>query len=163
MSAEEWAQTPASVQALVMGLLKRLQTLDVEVAKLREQVNRNSGNSSQPPSSDGPGVVKGKTEKKSSGRRRGGQPGHPGKQRKLVAVEELKAAYDVKPYTCGRCGENLTGKDAHPYRHQVAEIPPVKIEVTEYRLHILTCKSCGTETRAKLPEGAPQGGFGPRF
>jgi transposase len=72
VSAEDWAQTPASVQALVIGLLTRLQALEAEVAKLREQVNRNSGNSSQPPSSDGPGVVKGKIEKKRSGRSRGG-------------------------------------------------------------------------------------------
>ena len=163
VSAEDWAQTPASVQALVIGLLTRLQALEGEVSKLREQVNRNSGNSSQPPSSDGPGVVKGKIEKKRSGRSRGGQPGHPGTQRKLVAVEELKAEYDIKPRACRRCGEDLAGEDAHPYRHQVAEIPPVKIEVTEYRLHTLTCQVCGTETRAKLPEGVPQGGFGPRF
>jgi transposase len=57
----------------------------------------------------------------------------------------------------------LGGEDRHPYRHQVAEIPPVTIEVTEYRLHTLTCQTCGTETRAQLPEGVPQGGFGPRF
>ena len=163
VSGEDWAQTPASVQALVSGLLTRLQALEAEVAKLREQVNRNSGNSSQPPSSDGPGVVKGKIEKKRSGRRRGGQPGHPGTRRKLVAVEELKAEYDIKPHVCRRCGENLMGEDTHPYRHQVAEIPPVKIEVTEYRLHTLTCQTCGAETRARLPEGVPQGGFGPRF
>lgn len=162
-SAEDWAQTPASVQALVIGLLTRLQALEVEVSKLREQVNRNSGNSSQPPSSDGPGVVKGKIEKKRSGRRRGGQPGHPGTQRKLVAVEELKAEYDIQPHKCRRCGEKLMGEDAHPYRHQVAEIPPVKIEVTEYRLHTLSCQICGTATCAKLPAGVPQGGFGPRF
>lgn len=163
VSAEDWAQTPASVQALVMGLLTRLQALEVEVAKLREQVKQNSGNSSKPPSSDGPGVVKGRIEKKRSGRKRGGQPGHPGAQRKLVAVEELKAEYDLKPDTCRCCGESLAGEDAHPYRHQVAEIPPVKIEVTEYRLHTLACERCGAETRAKLPEGVPQGGFGPRF
>jgi transposase len=162
VSAEDWAQTPASVQALVIGLLTRLQSLEKEVAKLREQVHRNSGNSSQPPSSDGPAKSQ-KTEKKRSGRKRGGQFGHPGTQRKLVAVEELKAGYDLKPHTCRGCGESLAGEDAHPYRHQVAEIPPVKIEVTEYRLHTLTCPCCGTETRAKLPEGVPQGGFGPRF
>jgi transposase len=81
----------------------------------------------------------------------------------LVAVEALKAEYDLKPHHCRGCGETLMGEDTHPYRHQVAEIPPVKIEVTEYRLHTLTCPHCGTETRAKLPEGVPQGGFGPRF
>jgi len=143
--------------------LTRLQALEAEVAKLREQVNRNSGNSSKPPSSDGPGVVKGQIEKKRSGRKRGGQHGHPGTRRKLAAEEELKAAHDIKPDTCRCCGEKLTGEDGHPYRHQVAEIPPVKIEVTEYRLHTLTCESCGVETRATLPEGVPQGGFGPRF
>jgi len=164
VSAEDWAQTPKSVQALVIGLLSRLQALEAEVARLREQTNRNSGNSSQPPSSDGPGVVKRKgAEKKRSGRKRGGQFGHPRTQRKLVPVEELKAQHDLKPVMCRGCGENLSGADLHPYRHQVAEIPPVKVEVTEYRLHALTCTACGTTTRAKLPAGVPQGGFGPRF
>jgi transposase len=163
VSSEDWEQTPQSVQALVVGLLTRLQVVEVEVADLREQLKRNSGNSSQPPSSDGPGVVKGKAEKKRSGRKRGGQAGHAGTQRKLVPVEQLKAEYDIKPAACRGCGENLSGEDSHPYRHQVVEIPPVKVEVTEYRLHALTCAACGTVTRAKLPEGVPQGGFGPRF
>lgn len=163
VSAEDWAQTPKSVQALVTGLVTRFQELEVEVARLREQINRNSGNSSQPPSSDGSGVVKPKTAKKRSGRNRGGQAGHPGTNRKLIPVEELKAEYDVKPATCRCCGEPLSGEDSHPYRHQVAEIPPVKVEVTEYRLHRLTCAVCGTVTRAELPEGVPQGGFGARF
>ncbi|MCX6080611.1 MAG: DUF6444 domain-containing protein [Chloroflexi bacterium] len=62
------AQTPKSVQALVIGLLTRIQVLEIEVARLREQVNRNSGNSSQPPSGDGPGVVKPPKKKKHSRR-----------------------------------------------------------------------------------------------
>lgn len=49
-----------------------------------------------------------------------------------------------------------------PYRHQVTEIPPAIAEVTEYRLHTLTCP-CGTETRAQLPSGVPRGTFGPRL
>ena len=39
VSAEEWAQTPQSVQALVAGLITRLQALEAEVARLREQIN----------------------------------------------------------------------------------------------------------------------------
>ena len=163
VSAEDWAQTPKSVQVLVTGLVTRFQRLEAEMARLREQTNRNSGNSSQPPSSDGPDVIKPPKKKKHSGRSRGGQTGHPGTNRKLVPVEELKAEYDVKPATCRSCGESLSGEDTHPYRHQVAEIPPVKVEVREYRLHRLTCARCGTVTRAELPEGVPQGGFDPRF
>ena len=178
ISVEDWAATPSAVRTLVVSLLatveaqqKRITELEQYIAKLQarlaeleERVNQNSGNSSQPPSSDGPGVVKGQgAEKKRSGRKRGGQAGHPRMQRKLVPVEELKAEYDLKPATCRCCGENLSGEDLHPSQHQVAEIPPVKVEVTEYRLHAITCSSCGTTTRAKLPEGVPQGGFGPRF
>jgi transposase len=164
VSAEDWADTPKSVQDLVIGLLKRFQAMEAEVARLREQVNRNSGNSSQPPSRDGPGVVRRTgAGKKPSGRRHGGQAGHPGTQRKLVAVEELKAAYDIKPTNCRRCGGILSGEDPSPDRHQVAEIPPAKVEVTEYRLHTLNCPICGAKTRAELLEGVPQGGFGPRL
>lgn len=164
VSNEDWEQTPASVQALVVELLRRLQVLEKEVASLREQVKRNSGNSSQPPSSDGPEVDKNKTEKKKySGGKPGGQNGHIGTQRKLVPVEELKAAHDIKPVACRGCGEHLSGDDPAPYRHQVVEIPPVKVEVTEYRLHALTCPTCGTATRAKLPADVSPGGFGPRF
>jgi len=163
VSAEDWEKTPQSVQVLVVGLLTRLQALETEVARLREQVNRNSGNSSQPPSSDGPGVVKPPKKKTHSGRNRGGQAGHPGTNRKLVDTADLKAEHDIKPATCRCCGESLSGDDSHPYRHQVAEVPPVKVEVTEYRLHTLSCAVCGTATRAKLPEGVPPGGFGPRF
>ena len=56
VSAEDWADTPKSVQDLVIGLLKRFQAMEAEVARLREQVNRNSGNSLQPPSKDRPGT-----------------------------------------------------------------------------------------------------------
>ena len=58
VSAEDWTQTPESVQALVVGLLSRLQALEAEVARLGEQLNRNSGNSSRPPSSDGQALSK---------------------------------------------------------------------------------------------------------
>ena len=51
--AEDWARTPEAVRELVLSLIAHVQTLEAEIATLRERVNRNSGNSSQPPSSDG--------------------------------------------------------------------------------------------------------------
>ncbi len=95
-----------------------------------------------------------------SGRKRGAQKGHPGATRKLAPVEQVKAVHDVKPDACRDCGHALTGEDPAPYRHQVTEIPPVVAEVTEYRLHTLPCPECGTETRAELPRGVPQGARG---
>ena len=162
-SDEEWAQTPKAVQEFVLILIVRVQALEAEVAALREQLNRNSHNSSKPPSSDGPGVSPKPRRRAKSGRKRGAQPGHKGTSRKLVPIEQVKESYDVKPDACCRCGHTLVGEDPEPYRHQVTEIPPVVAEVTEYRLHTLTCSECRAETRAELPAGVPKGAFGPHF
>ena len=162
-SAEEWEQTPKAVQEFVLSLVVRVQELESEVAVLRERVNRNSGNSSQPPSSDGPEAPRKPRRRAKSGRKRGGQPGHKGTRRKLVPAEQVKESHDVKPEACRRCGQALEGQDPEPYRHQVTEIPPVVAEVTEYRLHTLTCPGCGDKTCAELPAGVPQGAFGPRL
>jgi hypothetical protein len=84
LSAEEWAQTPAAVQWFVLSLLAHVQALETEMAALLERVNRNSHNSSKPPSSDGPGVSRKPRRRAKSGRKRGAQPGHKGMTRKLV-------------------------------------------------------------------------------
>ena len=162
-SAEEWAQTPKAVQEFVLSLIAHVQALEVEIATLRERVSRNSRNSSQPPSGDGPEVPRKPRQRAKSGRKRGGQKGHQGAKRKLVPVEQVKEVHDVKPDVCSDCGQELAGEDPEPHRHQVTEIPPVVAEVIEYRLHTLTCPECGVETRAQLPAGVPQGAFGPRL
>ncbi len=163
-SEEEWAQTPPAVQEFVLALVIGVQELEAELATLREQVNRNSRNSSQPPSSDGPNVPPQPRKPATNGKRqRGGQPGHPGTTRKLVPIEQVKDSYDIKPQSCHKCGHTLEGQDPEPHRHQVTEIPPVVAEVIEYRLHRLTCPDCGSETCAELPPGVPQGAFGPRL
>ncbi len=50
-----------------------------------------------------------------------------------------------------------------PARHQVAELPPVSVVVTEHRLRRVCCPGCGQTTRAELPVGVPAGAFGPRL
>jgi len=162
-STEEWMQTPKAVQAFVLTLVERVQELEAEVAELQEQVTRNSRNSSQPPSKDGPQVEPKLRQQAKSGRKRGGQKGHAGHKRPLVSVEQVKERHEIKPAQCRHCGQELSGSDPAPYRHQVTEIPPVVAEVIEYRLHTLSCAACGLETRAELPVGVPQGGFGPRL
>jgi transposase len=81
----------------------------------------------------------------------------------LVPPEQVKVTIPVKPSACRKCGHALHGEDPQPRRHQVAEIPPIQPEVTEYRLHRLTCTACGTRTSASLPPGVPAGAFGPRL
>jgi transposase len=138
--------------------------LKVEVAALREQVNRNSRNASQPPSSDGPSVPPQSSKLATDGKRqRRGHPGHPGTTRKLVPPAQVKDSYDIKPQACRKCAHTLDGQDPEPRRHQVTEISPVVAEIIAYRLHRLTCPDCGSETCTEWPPGVPQGALGPRL
>lgn len=162
VSKEDWRDTPASVRELVFSLIERVEKLEEKVRDLEELQKKTSKNSSNPPSSDGPAFPPNPKKKKGK-RKRGGQPGHKGVTRKLVALEDVDESYDLKPETCGKCGDGLSGEDAFPDRHQVTEIPPLIATVTEYRLHTLSCPSCGGNTRAELPLGVPQGAFGPRL
>ncbi len=164
--AELWDQIPPAAQAAILALIQqyeqRLQALQQKVDQLTERLNQNSTNSSRPPSSDPP-HVKRRPPQPSSGRQKGGQPGHARQQRPLVPPEQVKQAIPLVPSACRKCGQALHGEDPHPRRHQVAETPPVEAEVTEYRLHRLTCTACGTRTCASLPAGVPTGAFGPRL
>lgn len=130
-----------------------------------EQARRlglNSGNSSMPPSSDGPADVPKKTQRTPSGRKRGGQPGHPKADRSLIPTEQCDHVETLKPPECTRCGTPLSGDDPAPKRKQVIEIPEVKPVVTEYQTHTLTCPCCGGSTTVSRPDHVPRGSFGPR-
>ncbi|MEW6737273.1 MAG: IS66 family transposase [Acidobacteriota bacterium] len=176
VSEEDWANTAESVKQLFyylgekvkqleervrVELEPRITALEEENRYLREQLGRNSSNSSQPPSTDAPDK---KVEKKkpSSGKKRGGQKGHRGHWRELLPSEECQKVEDCYPQQCRKCGKGLSGKDPAPYRHQVVEIPEIKRQVEEYRLHQLECEHCGTLTRAKLPALVPESGYGVR-
>jgi transposase len=143
------------IGAVIEGLEKR-------IAELESRLNQNSSNSSKPPSSD-PIGVKRKPPILPSKKRRGGQKGHPRRIRALVPPERVASVTDCKPTECRRCGHSLSGEDAEPRRHQVAELPPIEPEVHEYRLHRLCCPHCNTVTSGALPEGVPSTAFGPRL
>jgi transposase len=154
-----WQTVPPEAQAAVRA---RLESLERRIAELEQRLNTNSTNSSKPPSSDPPSVKR-RPPAPASGRRRGGQPGHRHFRRSLVPPERLRQSIDCKPPQCRRCGEGLHGDDPEPIRHQVAELPPMRPVVDEYRLHRLRCDRCGARTCAPLPPGVPSGAFGPRL
>lgn len=170
---ELWDTIPPAAQAALLfvfegqrreieALRARVSQLEAEVSDLKARLDQNSSNSSKPPSSD-PLHVKRRPPEKPSGKRRGGQPGHDRHLRMLVPPEDVTESFECKPTSCRRCGQQLSGEDAEPHRHQVAEIPPIKPHVTEYRRHRLACPSCGIQTLAPLPKGVPTGSFGPRL
>ena len=128
------------MKKLVVQLSQKIEQLEQQLTELEksnqeltEKVNRNSQNSNSPPSSDLPQVEK-KKSKKTKVRKRVGQPGHQGHRRELYPVEECDKVVDYYPSRCKCCGEELFGEDKTPYRHQVVEIPPIKLQMNAANL-----------------------------
>lgn len=136
--------------------------LRARILKLEERLGQNSRNSSKPPSSDGPAVKRPPRSRKKT-KKRGGQPGHAGRTRAMVAIEDVDEIHECVPVACGHCGVGLVGTDPEPVRHQVAEIPEPRLFWHEYRLHRLACGKCGRVSAGQLPVGVSASHFGPRL
>ena len=155
-------------QAEELGVLRaQVVTLTGQVAELTARLGQDSTNSSRPPSSDPPGARAGKVPPPSGKRRPGGQPGHRGAHRELLPPERVDRVVVVLPERCGGCGAELASEpaagDPPDERRQVTELPPLRAEVTEYRLAARRCRGCGRTTRATAPPEASGGGFGVRL
>lgn len=151
------------VRAFVASLLEQIARMEAELQELRRQVQgKTPQNSSLPPSTQHP-HAKPPPRKRKSKKKRGGQPGHPKHERPLIPTEDCDDVESLRPTECRRCGEELSGSDPEPLRHQVWELPDIKPLVTEYQRHRLACSCCGETTCAKLPPGVPQGQSGPRL
>jgi hypothetical protein len=98
--------------------------LQARVRELEARLGQHSGISSRPPSSDPPQAPV-RPKAPTSGRKRGGQPGHRGAYRALLPVEQVDEVV-VVPEVCRHCGQPLTSTEAlnppPPWRHQVVEL-----------------------------------------
>ena len=153
----------AQLKAEVAGLSEKVAELTELVAKLMAKLGQNSGNSSLPPSSDGPGARAGEKSKGSAKRSRGGQPGHRGSKRELVPLEQVAVFVEMYPAKCENCWVALPQtRDDNAERYQVTEVPPIVPHTTEYRRNAVKCTCCGFTTQAKLG-AVPLSPFGPRL
>lgn len=132
--------------ALAVALRSELAELRAENEKLRAQVRElaaqlkaNSWNSLKLPWADGlatpsPKLLRGKT-----GRKPGGQPGHPG--RTLTQVPDPDEVIVHEPGCCGGGGADArAGCRTVTGRQQVLELPPGQVRVTE---HQIVTRGCG--------------------
>ena len=143
---------------VVQAYIRALEALTARVAELEARLSQNSANSSKPPSSDGP-QVQPAPPKPASGRRRGGQPGHPKHDRVILPPDEV---IDHKPTRCRRCATPLAGDDPEPLVDQVIDLPVQLRHVIHHRRHTLACPCCQTRTTAApVPDTAS--GFGPKL
>ena len=135
--------------ALVDAQARQIELLTARVAELERRLGRNSRNSSQPPSTDGPAPAR--STRRRSGRKPGKQPGTGGATLGLVADPD--EIIDHVPDACGGCGTDLAdAAGAGVVRRQVHDIPRIAPRVVEHRLHRRRC-GCGQVTGAAAPTG----------
>ena len=164
ISPADWEATPPTVRALLLSLLTQLQHLQTQVSDLQAQLKQHSGNSSRPPSSDPPSAPP-RPAVPPTGRKRGAQPGHPGRHRELLPPDQVTELVVHLPSACPHCQHTL--RDALPttapvLRQQVWELPPVEPTVTEHQFPTVTCPHCHQAVRAERPPEVPPGSFGPQ-
>ena len=149
--------------ALVVRQAERIEQLEAEVAELKRRLGMNSTNSSKPPSSDSPFIKPTpKSLRRRSGRRPGGQPGHPGSTLALVADPNERKRHEPGP--CTGCGADLSdAPEVGMERRQVFDLPPLRVRVIEHQLIARRC-GCGTTSCGTAPQGvtAPVQ-YGPRI
>lgn len=157
---EELANTKAELADTKAQLVRTLELLKIaleEIEKLKEQLNRNSKNSSKPPSTDQKGNTGGTDYKK---KRRG----RKGKARMPFPAERVNRHILCSQENCPHCGSSsIQLSNQPPEVLQQAELPEVQAIVTEYTLLKYGCSSCGKNSIACLPEGIPDSAFGPKL
>jgi transposase len=149
-------------QVIIRALLAENARLRARIEELEARLRKTPRNSSLPPGTQHP-HSKPAPQRTRSGKKRGGQPGHPRHERPLIPPEQCTEVVPLKPDACRRCGAALSGNDPQPLRHQVWELPEIKPLILEYQRHSLPCSCCGTSTTARLPDGVPAGGSGPHY
>lgn len=130
---------------IILEQQKSIEKLEERIARLE----KNSKTSSKPPSSDTDTPRRNQSLRKKSGRRPGGQQGHPGKTREHENPDETIQCEPNRE--CLNCGSRLdkTQSECVEVRQEV-EIPPVKAQVTEYQKMAITC-GCGCRNEGQFP------------
>lgn len=153
----------ATLENQVSTLSAQLTTVLARLSDLEARLKQNSSNSSKPPSSD---LGRTKRPPKPKGKKPGGQDGHEGKTFELFVADSVSETKVLSPEKCKRCASALgpdTANLAAPLIFQTVEIPPVAPVIIEYQRLERCCCTCGTHTRAPLPEGVGPSQFGPRL
>jgi transposase len=153
--------------ARIAAFEQRVAELEALVRQLLDRLNTNSKNSSLPPSANPLGAAKPVVKKKKGKRKPGGQPGHPPHLKQLLPIDQVDNLIPLVPTVCEHCDTPLSAKaganDPEPTRHQLFELPPKLVEITEWQGHARTCECCGHVNRAVIPADIRAHSVGPRL
>lgn len=150
---ERQAQELLTQRQLNHQLLRRLRELERELQRgAQEPVQRDSHNSSLPPSFDPPWqkVPRTNSLRKKTGKQVGGQFGHRGSTLRQVVQPDCLITHT--PDLCTSCGAPLHHlKPEAVTRRQVFDIVDGRVKVTEHRAETRRCAACGMTNKARFP------------
>ena len=133
-------------------LRKRIVELESALKATIDKLNKNSNNSSKPPSTD---IQRTKSMRTSSDKKVGGQTGHQGTT--LEMSNQPDKIITHRSAHCKCCGKDIRAVGSLKYeRRQVYDIPPLQLKIEEHRSEIVCCPHCNTENRGNFPEEVKQ-------
>ena len=147
-----YAQGEDAVVSLVRQLLTRFDELESRLETLEGRSKKTSRNSHKPPSGDGLGK-RTKSLRPQSDKPSGGQPGHAGSTLEWSETVDWIEFHDVN--ICTGCGKVLKDAPVEQWlARQVFDIPSIEVIVTEHRVAVKCCGTCGHQTQGKFPVDA---------
>ena len=127
ISLADWDATPESIKLVIEDLHGIVAELSQRISALEEKLNKNSKNSSIPPSKNRFGGEKKPEQKQQEQKTPKQRAKNTKSEKKLYPPDECKAIHEEKPTACSECGEKLIGSDPKPSLSNTTEM--VKIQV----------------------------------
>lgn len=157
--SDEIGQLKAQIEKLQVEV-RDLQHRNFQLVRRNQElealISKDSHNSSRPPSSDPPWAKRTRNLRRPSGKRPGAQVEHHGSTLRLSA--HPNRIVEHRPSHCTSCHASLaTVQTLSHHRQQVCEVVPAKLKVTEHRLAVLRCPSCGKRTSGEFADSVRSG------
>ena len=142
-------RTLKALVAQLLPLKEQLAQANARIKELEDRLAKESRTSSKPPSSDGLARLP-RSLRRPSGKRPGGQAGHPGHT--LSMVEQPDAVVRHRPKVCSQCGEDLSAVPGRvTERRQVLDLPEIRLLAQEHQLEAIGCPSCQCTSLGSFP------------
>jgi transposase len=143
----------AELETLLAAALEENEKLKAIITELRARIavlEKNSSNSSKPPSSD---IVKPPKQEKGKRKKRkiGAQKGHKQHLRQPFPENQVDKAVELKLESCPICRGELQAANEPPSIHQQIQLVAKPLIVTEYRRTKYWCGHCQQFHAAPLP------------
>jgi transposase len=136
-------------QLLIEGLQQQADLLKEQVQALQERLKKDSHNSHLPPSADR-FHRQPKSLRKKSGKKPGGQSGHPGSTLLLSPSPDQVIVHSVE--VCQHCQRDLRKVESLAVEcRQVFDLPPKRVVVIEHQAQQKCCPRCQQISTAPFP------------